>query len=132
MQCVADFIGNSFVVQRQLLLFASCLTHQIKSYALRHRKAFRRKHFSNIIHHHLHRHLNHNKSIDSITKWNRHSVNHFTQMHSIVDLNNAPPHNVHFVFILFIAFIALIVKQLILHLRCTSQDYFRNSPLRVS
>jgi len=42
MQCVTDFIGNSFVVRRPF--FASCLQQIIKSYASRHRKAFRRKH----------------------------------------------------------------------------------------
>lgn len=124
MQCVADFIGNSFVVQRRS--FASCLK-QIKSYASRHRKAFRRKHFSttiitNIIHHHYH-----HKNNDSIIRNRTSSLDNFDLIHST---NNS--HSVRLLCILFISFIASIIKQLILHLRFTSRDYFRNSQLLVS
>lgn len=121
MQCVADFIGNSFVVQRRL--FASCL-QQIKSYASRHRKAFRRKHFFGIIHHHHHYHHHHQGIIDS-------TIRDSNLIHSIIHLNNSL-HTVHLVCISFTSFITSIIKQLILYLRFASQDYFRNSPLTIS
>lgn len=122
MQCVADFIGNSFVERR---LFASCL-QQIKSYASRHRKAFRRKHFFSIIHHHHH---HHHEIIDSTRQ--DHHLDNFNLIHLIINLNHAP-HTVHLICILLNSFIILIIKQLSLHLRFASRDYFQNSPLSVS
>lgn len=121
MQCVADFIGNSFVVQRRL--FASCL-QQIKSYASRHRKAFRRKHFLTIIHH-----QNHHHELINSTAMNHHIENFIH--HAIFNLNIAL-HTVHLICIFTSFIISSITKQLILYLRFASEDYFRNFPLSIS
>lgn len=135
MQCVANFIGNSFVVQRRLFA-ASCLK-QIKSYASRHRKAFRRKHFFTFIHPHL-RHPNHQNIIANNNN-NTHIIpNHLHLanshlIHSIVQLNHAP-HVIHLICISFTSFIVTsIVNQSILQLlRIARQEYFRNFLLRAS
>lgn len=125
MQCFADFIGNSFVIQPRF--FASCLK-QIKSYASRHRKAFRRKHIPSTIHrnHPLHQHQ-HYDIIDA-----NHQFQNFNIIHSFINLNNALA---HFICILFISISFILpIRYLIFYIRFASvkQDHFLNFPLKCS
>lgn len=120
MQCVADFIGNSFVVQRRL--FASCL-QQIKSYASRHRKAIRRKHIPSIIHPY---HQNY-KIIDFLIRcFYDHQFQGTQIIHSVTAL-------IYFICISFIS-INFLIKQLIFCIRFASvkQDHFLICPLKCS